>query len=356
MISEKYANAYKKQFDIESMDKENGFIHRNEQDYLEDCMEVYYKYCSGKPLKEQILIWLTLLRNPEPFGLKTAFTSNSPELLNDVLFQSNSIKHAKLFYSSGYDHCSNIELALLLLAGGMNERFPTLLPEEFGMSKNGHIVTKSTVNLIMTLWYKRADFEEESRKMAKRVLGTKQSGYDYAKIRYLIALLDGDVAEASNQLDLYCRSVSRVQEYGITKLKKMFWPEAHGLYNLAFVVWEKEKALKIQMPTADCFCNDLARWQIEHNFRQGKMFLEYPEPINLINHILQCSPPTYTIYQPYLNTKERYKNAWYVNGDLFKEQLIERVMDYCTEISFKEVVVKEQREPKKRRFLGVFKR
>jgi len=33
-----------------------------------------------------------------------------------------------------------------------------------------------------------------------------------------------------------------------TKLEKMFWYEAHGLYNLAFFVLGKEKALEMYSP------------------------------------------------------------------------------------------------------------
>ncbi|MDR3158896.1 MAG: hypothetical protein LBU11_07795 [Zoogloeaceae bacterium] len=121
------------------------------------------------------------------------------------------------------------------------------------MSRNG-----PATNLLMALWYKRADFVQEGRKTAKKVLDAKKTpAINRALIRYLLALLDEDSAEAGIQLDQYCRGVSHVKEFGIEKLHKMFWPCAHGLYNLAFAVW-KRKAHDIMLPEPDCFCRDQA--------------------------------------------------------------------------------------------------
>ena len=330
MFTDKFITAYIKQHAIESADSDHSQIHRDKDDYLAGCLNIYEKYCKGTPLKEQISTWLELLDitgNPEYLGYKTAFVARSPKFLNDALFQSVSIAHATQVCRAAGDHCANYRIALLALAGGMVDRIPLLLPEEVGMSKNGHIVATSITNLIMALWYKRADFIEESRKMAMRALGNKQPAIYYAQIRYLLALLDGDVVEAGIQLDLFCRGVPKVQEFGVSKLKKMFWPPAHGLYNLAFAVLGKKMALEIPMPAPDCFCCDLAKWQIEHDFRPGNLFFDYPKPIDLVNNILRCTPPAIVLFQPYLNTEERYRHEWFVNGDYFKEQLVASILD-----------------------------
>jgi hypothetical protein len=86
----------------------------------------------------------------------------------------------------------------------MNDRVSLLLPEKLGLSSNGHSVTVTVTNLIMTLWYKKADFEIKSRSKAEKTLKTKRPAIDYAIIRYLLALLDADVIEVGIQLELYC--------------------------------------------------------------------------------------------------------------------------------------------------------
>jgi hypothetical protein len=327
MISDKFIRAYQKEYE------NNPSAYRDTAHYLNICLHTHESCCKSKPQELQIRHWLLFLPDPELLGYKMAFLSGDAALLNDALYQSAVITHAQKISDSGCDHCTNARAALKALAAGLTERVPLLLPEELGMSTNGHPVPVTISNLIMALWYKRADFEAESRKKAERTLGTKQSAIDHAAIRYLVALLDEDAPEAGAQLELYCRSVARVQEYGVTKLNKLFWPFAHGLYNLAFAVWEKTKALTIPLPETDCFCAGFAKWQIEHDFQPGKLFVEYPAPLDLVDRILCCVPPACTLYQPYLHMKEdpnvlipRNRKQYIRHGKHFEEQMMARLI------------------------------
>lgn len=326
MITEKYAEAYRKEYEKDAAGNVPG-VYKDKDAYLADCFHTYENYCAGKPPDVQVRKWLALLGSPNLLGFKTAFLSSSPELLNDALYQSAAIGHAQKIWATGFDHCANVWTALDALAAGMNERVPLLLPEDLGMSSNGHSVTVAAANLLMAVWYGRKDFEEDGRKKAEQALGTKQPASDHAVIRYLAAILDGDAAEAGVQLDLYCRGVSGMRDFGLTKLEKMFWPRAHGLYNLAFAVWKKEKAMTVPVPEPDCFCKDLAQWQTEHDFSPGRLFIEYPEPMGLVNKILYCTPPKYTLHQPYLDTKKSYKNQRFAFAERFREQMVEKVME-----------------------------
>jgi hypothetical protein len=124
--------------------------------------------------------------------------------------------------------------------------------------------------------------------------------------------------------------VPKVKEFGVTKLRKMFWPYAHGLYNLAFAVWNKDKALAIPAPESDCFRRELAAWQIERGFKPGKPFLEYPAPMELVNAILRCAPPAFTNHRPYLDDynefTKRYRNRFYTDEKRFEEGMVEAVL------------------------------
>lgn len=95
----------------------------------------------------------------------------------------------------------------------------------------------------------------------------------------------------------------------------------------AFDVWERQKALEIPRPEQDCFCPELAEWQTARDFRPGKLFLRYPPPFDLVGCILGCTPPEFTLFQPYLDTDRRYKNQYYLNEELFKEQFIAKVLE-----------------------------
>lgn len=327
-ISEKFQRAYQREYEKEA--EKNALIWMTSKDYLTKCLHIHEQLHNDYSLQEQVSSWLFMLRmkrTPDLLGYKTAILSNNMAVLHSALLQSAMIKHVTLGVDSGCDHCINIWITLDILAAGLFTRVPLLLPERLGMSDNGHPVAIAITNLVMALWYKRTDFEVDARKKAEAVLASKQATIDLVTIRYLIALLDGDVEEAGNQLDLYCQNVPRVKEYGVTKLNKMFWPYAHGLYNLAFVVWGNEKASAITKPEPDCFFNDLAEWQIQHNYRHGKLFFEYPMPIDLINTIIACTPPECSLHQPYLDTDKKYKEKRYLHAEHFEQQMTKMALE-----------------------------
>jgi len=338
MVTEKYRKAYLREFENDS-----NTHPRSKEQYLDYYLGFHEKYCINKPQEEQVEAWLKCigLINPASLSYKEAFSSDSPALLNDSLYQNACILHTLICSASGADHGINYRNALHALSAGLADRVALLLPFDCGMCANNHPVVVSATNLLMALWYRNEEFAEAARKKAGRTLGTKQPALNLSEIRYLLALLDGDPDEAGAQLDLYCRAVSRVQEFGAAKLKKMFWPLAHGLYNLAFFVWDKEKALSIPMPEPECFCKGFAQWQAARAFAPGKLAIEYPAPMEIANLILQVQLPKTHLHQPYLNMKEdliaegKDPSRYYIpgnekqrcaDGGRFRKEMIENVL------------------------------
>ncbi|ATF48706.1 hypothetical protein CO701_05945 [Citrobacter werkmanii] len=327
-LSGKYQRAYQREYAKEA--EKNALVWISQDDYLAECLDTHKQCHQGYSLQEQISSWLFMLRMkriPDLLGFKTAIQSNNMEILHSSLLQSAMIKHATLGVDSGCDHCINIWTTLDVLAAGLFDRVPLLLPEKLGMSDNGHPVAIAMTNLMMALWYQRADFKADARKRAQKVLATKQASADVCTLRYLIALLEEDVTEAGTQLDLYCKSVSALREPGITKLHKMFWSYAHGLYNMAFIILGREQASLMQTPEADCFIDDLAEWQIKHNYRHGPLFFAYPEPIDVINTLISCTPPECSLHQPYLGTDKKYREERYLHAECFEQKMIKIILD-----------------------------
>lgn len=327
-LSEKYQRTYLREYAKEA--EKNALIWISTDDYLAECLDIHEQCHLDYSLQQQLSSWLFMLRmkrSPELLGYKTAIQSNDMESLHLSLRQSAMIKHVTQGVDSGCDHSINVWTTLEILAAGLFDRVPLLLPEKLGMSDNGHPVNLAMTNLMMAVWYKRADFAVDARKRAQKVLTTKQTVSDMFILRYLMALLDEDVTEAGTQLDLYCKSVSALREPGLTKLHKMFWPYAHGLYNLAYIVLGKDKASAMPKPTAECFMDDLAEWQNKHNYCHGPLFIEYPKPIDLINTLISCTPPECCLHQPYLDTDKKYKNTRYLHADLFEQQMIKIILE-----------------------------
>ena len=118
----------------------------------------------------------------------------------------------------------------------------------------------------------------------------------------------------------HCSAVPGIRDaYTARKIDKLFWYDAHALYNLAFHVLGKEKAQEIPMPEHGCFCSDLAKWQAKNNFAPGKLFIEYPAPMELLNKILTCKPPaTELIEMQNTGRKKKYT----VDTESFKRKLM----------------------------------
>jgi hypothetical protein len=294
--------------------------------YLAECLHTYEQCIAGRPLEEQVSKWIALIRSPASLGFRLAFAADDASMLNDVLYQVAAIRHLRAVRASGYDHCMHIWSVLDALAAGMAERVALHFLEDMGMSSNGFRPMVVMTNLVMALLYRRSDFEHAALADAERFCKTKQTALDTAAVRYLAALVEGDVAQAGMQLGLYCGSVPRVKDFGVSKLDKMFWPRAQGLYNLAYAVWDADKAAAIPMPEAPCFAKGLAAWQSANGFKPGRLFLEFPPPMELANKVLTTTPPACSNYQPYLDSNGRNRKQFHENAALFKAQLIEKIL------------------------------
>jgi len=143
-----------------------------------------------------------------------------------------------------------------------------------------------------------------------------------------LQLLDKDTSKASEQLVLICEGGKRSNDYGSTKFSRAFNETAHSLYNLSYFVYKGELSDKVEMPNQSNFCYDFATFQKENNFQRGKLFLEYPEPITLINTILKTTPPEISLYQPYLVATEYVKASkkYYLDTETFQKNMVKNIL------------------------------
>ena len=355
MISEKFLKEYQKEYARESAAR-SYYVYRDTAHYFAICSWLYKENVkeslttrlrsgskrtfagrgsggdgdhgsahNGKKAAE-IANWLAHIRSCNPFllGVRTAFEQGDMEILSNALYQLAAIEHATSGIN-GYDHSGNMNRCVpSALAAGLTERIPLLLPQELGLCGNGFPPHVAMANLIMALWYKREDFESPSRKTAEKALSKKTPLIYSTAIRYLLALLDGDTNEAGTRLEQHCRAVPGIRDASTARrIDKLFWYDAHALYNLAFFVLGTEKALEIPVPEHDCFCSDLAEWQANRNFAPGKLFIEHPAPMELLNAILTSTPPaTELIEMQNTGRKKKYT----VDIESFKSKLIAAVI------------------------------
>lgn len=149
----------------------------------------------------------------------------------------------------------------------------------------------AVVNLFMAIWYKDKDFENFARTSAEKQLGKKSNLLSRSYISYLLAIMNRDIEDASHQLELICVGAKRSKEWGENDFTRGFAQLAHSMYNLLYYIYDGELADLINMPKADNFCQDLAIWQREHAHKEGKVRYIYPEMFDVMNKIMQCTPP-----------------------------------------------------------------
>lgn len=95
---------------------------RSREDYLAYTSD--YRLLAGhEPTGEQIEHCIRLLSDPLLLGLYEAFSQENFPMINDVLFQSACILHAKNIFETGVDHSSFFyELLPGLLAAALPDR------------------------------------------------------------------------------------------------------------------------------------------------------------------------------------------------------------------------------------------
>lgn len=331
VVSERYRQTYAKTYaeNAAKTGARGGLAYIDEADYLARCRGIYDKFCEGKPLPEQVDTWLTHLKAPGELTYRDALLTDDVPGLNDSLFQTAVIAHAGQVWSGGTDHSHFYRTVKQVLAAGMFDRVPLLLPEELGLSVQGHPDVVAQTNLLMALWYGREDFARTARAQAERRLEVKGSNLQKAGVRYLLALLDDDPETASAHLLEYVTAVARVSAFGVGPLQKLFWPLAHGLHNLAWQVWPEGQAQSLALPEHERFCADLARWQVGNGFPAGTLRINYPEPMGIVNTILTTTPPPAHLHQPYLGdpNMQHLKSKKFYDADRFRRELIVAVTD-----------------------------
>lgn len=283
VITATYTQQYMKAYADDSA-KGRGH-YRDVTAYLDACRKIFDDYCDGKPADQQVHTWRGLLRVPWKLAAHDALLAEDMPALNDALFHFAAAEGCRNWTGSTPDYA--YPTVKRLLAAGMFDRVPLLLPEEF--LDRGTWAPMASV--VMVLWHGREDLAPSVRVRAHRHLERKQPKLYEAELRYLLALLDEDPEEASTQLSNYVNAVSRVSESGVGPLEKLFWPFAHGLYNLAWKVWPEDRARSIRLPEHERFCDDLALWQSENGFPAGTVRISYPEPLGLVNTLLAITPP-----------------------------------------------------------------
>lgn len=119
------------------------------------------------------------------------------------------------------------------------------------------------------------------RSEGKKFVSGKGPQWERATIAYLLAMYDKNPKEAGVQLGLLCKGVMRA-DFDVDTDKTLFVP-AHGLYQLAACLWDKELFQQLPMPDHKIFSKEYAVWRNTQKVHP-ELFAKYPE--TMINNVL----------------------------------------------------------------------
>jgi hypothetical protein len=319
----KIANKYIKLYEASIHDNSIAWIWESIEAYIEEQKNVYTKYLknneSGFDVKIQV--YLSLIKNPYLLGLYESFKKEDWKLLNDTLYQYG--RHRMLdINADGYDQSGEFWEVMDCMACNDIEALEKAYPEELGLSSNGYPAFVVASNLLFVLWYHKDEYAEEVISKAKKMLQQKKSLWEKAIVSFLIALYDKNMQEASIQLNQVCVASRRNDR---PKLYKYFCSEAHGLYNIARNILPEELFEQLEMPKDESFIKELAIWQKKAGYPNGEFFIDYPEELDFMNHILKLPLPKCCLCSPYSNSKKKYRDHEHMKKELadFKDEQIQ---------------------------------
>jgi hypothetical protein len=283
----------------------------------------YEKYLKDKEdIIKKTQSYIRLADNLNYFGFYDLFQNFEFKKLNNVLFQTSrqSLLNSGML-ASGTDHCNALFNSLRSFSCNDFKVIDHLFPKELPQSK-GKFYTEVSVNLLKILYYNDKKFKDEALEKTDKFLTKKVTAWERFVVQYFKALVNQNAEEASNSLQELCTAYQKM-EHSVSKLHnklaKFYAFEIHGLYRFAMIV-NKELFEQINQPLHHCFLNEFETWQNENNYPKGTLFYKYPIEMDYINKILGTELPFMTLYSPYPNKKELYKNV-----DKFIEDLIENV-------------------------------
>lgn len=272
--------------------------------YLKDQTETYieclheddmpydgYRELRIKPLGEnpaeditkRVCSWALMIKTPYYYLLYQAFQKDDWQAVNDAQYQ---YAKQQLWYDYPYYDIRN---AWLLMAA--NDFSLLDCNDAYGFSEAYHRVWTAPGNMMMGLYLHDDAAIKRGMAEAKKLFGQKTVGKWYKELsRFMLALVNRDMAEASRSLNTLCENY-RYYDQELLPFEKLFCTPVHGLYNFARRVLSETEFSRLEMPSSPTFFREFALWQRDNNYPAGKQALIYPDySFRFMNEIINLPP------------------------------------------------------------------
>ena len=261
--------------------------------------------------------------------LYLAFKKRDMEYLNDVLYENAQMAQITNVASPGTDHTYySYNIMPELLAANMPDRIKLILPEENGLA-SGSVSGTPIINTFMGIWYQNTDLIDAGLEQAEKKLGQKISGFERAYLSCFKDIALKDTATLETDLNELCKAHAKRKDFGMTAFTRGFCIEAHAIYNMIYWVYGGELKDSVNMPDQKNFCQELAVWQKDHDYKHGKVVTKYPDDLDVFNKMLYCDPP-----RMYLINKGKER---FIDVDRFAGEVASRILGMGETLTQKKV-------------------
>lgn len=237
----------------------------------------------AEEITKRICSWAWMIRTPYEYLLYKAFQTEDWQAVNDAQYQ-----YAKQQLWRDYPYC-DIRNAWLLMAA--NDFSLLDCNGADGFSEAYHRVWTAPGNMMMGLYLHDDAAIKRGMTEAEKLLGQKTVSKWYKELsRFMLALVNRDMAEASRSLDTLCKDY-RYYDQEMLPFEKLFCTPAHGLYNFARRVLTETEFARLEMPSSPTFFREFALWQRDNGYPAGKQALIYPDhSLRFMNEIINLPP------------------------------------------------------------------
>ena len=214
----------------------------------------------------------------------------SMNMLHNSLFSFGRLEHARhQLLNSGYDHCILFNQAVAAIAGWDLALVNTMFPPAKGLAAKGQRFLVAAANLFMsTLW-------DDDRLVAKSVeqaevfLTRKNSKFDDASVRYLVAVATREVTVAQDWLSRVCSMYMRATSIHGHRgpILKVLGIYPHGLFNLGVHRFGTSGEPPFSLPDDPFLWRELADFQQQSGHAAGEPLLTFRPPIAVLNEIYE---------------------------------------------------------------------
>ena len=193
--------------------------------------------------------------------------------LNNLIYQENCFRSLCSLMCGDTHYWAFLDMLDALAVGNM-KTLDLLVPHKTERVTHIYSTYRPATDMLIGLWRKDNSILEQAVPRAKKFVSGKSPQWDRATVAYLLALYDKKPEEAGVQLELVCKGAMRSDFDPDTD--KVLFVSAHGLYQLAAYLWDKELFQQLPMPNHKIFSKEYAIWRNTQEV-QPELFVKYPE-------------------------------------------------------------------------------